>query len=87
MNRLTFSLELAYRIPNRILSLSLVVTRAGGTVWANMPSVCAQAFLEINTNDQCVPAHRLPAVCEVILPLYFLFRSSDSATTQTALHS
>ena len=36
---LTPILELAYRIANRVLSLSLIVTRAGGNSWANMPSV------------------------------------------------
>ncbi|KAG6375884.1 Alpha/Beta hydrolase protein [Boletus reticuloceps] len=30
--------ELAYRIPNRIMSLSLLATRAGGGPWANIPS-------------------------------------------------
>ena len=39
MHRLTPSAELAWRIPDRIMSLSLVVTRAGGNLWVNMPSV------------------------------------------------
>ncbi|KAF8126547.1 Alpha/Beta hydrolase protein [Boletus edulis] len=33
--------ELAYRIPNRIMSLSLLATRAGRGPWANTPSLSA----------------------------------------------
>jgi hypothetical protein len=35
----TASEELADRIPDRIISLSLIVTTAGGSFWQNMPSV------------------------------------------------
>ena len=41
ISRLTPILELTYRIPDRVMSLSLIVTSGGGNVWTNMPSVCA----------------------------------------------
>ncbi|KAF8556875.1 alpha/beta-hydrolase [Imleria badia] len=53
--------ELAYRIPNRIMSLSLIVTRAGGNVWANMPSVCVL----LTTSE---PDKKIPIVQETLFP-------------------
>ena len=33
--------ELATRIPDRIISLTLGVTTAGGSPWTNLPPVCS----------------------------------------------
>ena len=41
--------ELAYRIPNRILSLLLAVTTPGGHIWNNFPPVRA-LMLPCSTN-------------------------------------
>ena len=45
LSRLMPSPELAYCIPNRIISLSLIVTGAGGSLWDNIPSVRAHRSL------------------------------------------
>lgn len=37
----TARIEMATRIPERIASLSLIVTTAGGRVWSNLPTVCS----------------------------------------------
>jgi pimeloyl-ACP methyl ester carboxylesterase len=33
--------ELSTQIPERIASLSLIVTTAGGSIWNNIPPVCS----------------------------------------------
>lgn len=39
------AMEIATRIPERIISLTLGVTTAGGRPWSNLPPVCFQAAL------------------------------------------
>ena len=39
------ALELATRIPDRIASLTLCVTTAGGNPWSNLPPVCPNKYL------------------------------------------
>ena len=83
MQCLIRSPELACRIPNRIVSLSLTVTRAGGTLWANMPSVCAHTrCIFAKMNGRRVADDRISAFCEVI-SLDFNVCSSD-ALSQSA---
>ncbi|KAF8547196.1 alpha/beta-hydrolase [Imleria badia] len=69
--------ELAYRIPNRIVSLSLIVTRAGGTLWTNIPS--PTGFLRsarvLTTSDAY---KRIPIVEEVIFPSEWLNASAEN---------
>ncbi|KAF8431824.1 Alpha/Beta hydrolase protein [Boletus edulis BED1] len=59
--------ELAYRIPNRIMSLSLISTRAGGNPWANIPSLsgCLR-FARLLTIS--VPEKKLPIFEDMMLP-------------------
>ncbi|KAF8839893.1 alpha/beta-hydrolase, partial [Paxillus ammoniavirescens] len=66
--------ELAYRIPERVMSLSLAVTRAGGRPWGNMPSV---RFLQcfgrklalLTTTDR---KQRIPIAFDMLFPAEWL---------------
>lgn len=57
--------ELAYRIPNRIMSLSLVSTRAGGSIRVNMRSVRVHVLYLMTERNECVLAVHFVACCEV----------------------
>ncbi|KAI9456102.1 Alpha/Beta hydrolase protein [Boletus coccyginus] len=63
--------ELAYRIPDRILSLSLIVTRAGRNAWANIPSLagCLRFARLLVTTD---PNQKIPIIEEMLFPSEWL---------------
>ncbi|KIJ60619.1 hypothetical protein HYDPIDRAFT_116918 [Hydnomerulius pinastri MD-312] len=68
--------ELAHRIPQRITSLSLVVTRAGGRPWNNVPSM--KGFLQfarlLTITD---PEVKLPIVMDMLFPAEWLAQKAD----------
>ncbi|KAG9318133.1 Alpha/Beta hydrolase protein [Chiua virens] len=63
--------ELACRIPERMLSLSLVVTRAGGSPWDNLPSLtaCMNLMRVIIMPDL---EKKIPIVVQTLLPKAWL---------------
>ncbi|KAH0830259.1 Alpha/Beta hydrolase protein [Lanmaoa asiatica] len=69
--------ELAYRIPERIMSLSLIVTRAGGSTWANMPSLtgCLRFARLLTTSN---PDQKLPIVEEMLFPNEWLHSLAEN---------
>jgi len=71
--------ELAYRIPNRITSLSLVVTRAGGNFWSNVPSWsgCLRFARLLTTHT---PDQRIPIVLEMLFPSKWLNSLAENDT-------
>ncbi|KIJ17067.1 hypothetical protein PAXINDRAFT_130593 [Paxillus involutus ATCC 200175] len=63
--------ELAYRIPERIMSLSLVVTRAGGLPWSNLPSLKGLLLFArlLTTTDR---KQRIPIAFDMLFPAEWL---------------
>ncbi|OJA19676.1 hypothetical protein AZE42_06952 [Rhizopogon vesiculosus] len=79
------ALELADRIPDRIISLSLIVTTAGGLFWQNMPSWKGSTALTrlLMTGD---PEVKVPIIMDMLFPQEWLVaKATDDPEGRTNL--